>query len=68
MEVRVLPARVINFLDPLVSITTSNRANHYRPGELIFDDEFDDWDSETWSHELTVGGNDVRNFFNTYEI
>ena len=47
-------------LDPYMSITTSNRGRNYKPGELIFADEFDEWDGETWSHEITLGGNDVR--------
>lgn len=32
------------------------------PGDLIFEDNFDDFDLKKWNHEQTLGGGGVRRF------
>lgn len=39
-----------------VSITQTNEGRAYYPGELVFADEFDSFNLETWSHDHTLGG------------
>ena len=38
------------------SITETNTDRKYYPGELVFSDEFDSFNLETWSHDHTLGG------------
>ena len=52
-------AQTFMILGAEVSITKTNKAKTYTPGELIFSDDFDTLDCEVWSHEITLGGNDV---------
>jgi len=40
-----------------ISVTKTNRDGEvYAPGDLIFSDEFDKLDVETWQHEITMSG------------
>jgi len=39
-----------------ISVTRTNTGETFAPGDLIFDDEFNTFDFETWQHEITMGG------------
>lgn len=34
----------------------SNKGASYAPGDVIFEDNFDRLDLETWQHEITMSG------------
>lgn len=54
---------LVTCVNSQISITTASGSlappGPYRPGQLIFEDNFDELDFEAWQHEqtLTGGGN-----------
>ena len=49
-----------------VSVTTASGTRApkgpFRPGELIFEDNFNELDHENWQHESTLGGGGNQEF------
>ncbi|CAG7785558.1 unnamed protein product [Allacma fusca] len=61
----------ISFVTGKVSITKTNKNKVYQSGDLIFQDEFDSFDLETWDHELTFSGNsnwEFQMYINTRKV
>jgi len=40
----------------IISVTESNIGEYFLPGELIFEDEFEFFDEDTWQNEITMAG------------
>lgn len=49
-----------------MSVTTASGSRApkgpFRPGELIFEDNFNELDHENWQHESTLGGGGNQEF------
>lgn len=60
VEILILGLISLNVVSAQVSVTTASGPlaprGPYRPGQLIFEDNFDDLNMEAWQHELTVSG------------
>lgn len=60
VEVLFLGLISLNLVSAQVSITTASGPfaprGPFRPGQLIFEENFDEIDFEKWQHELTLSG------------
>ena len=43
----------------VASVTQTTSGQVYAPGDLIFEDNFNTLDFETWQHEITMSGGGV---------
>lgn len=51
---------------PLTTVSGKFAPNDFCAGDLIFNDEFDEFDVEKWQHEITLSGGGVSILVSMY--
>lgn len=63
---QIILLSIISYCHGQFSVTTASGTlapkGPYRPGQLIFEDTFDEFDLEAWQHENTLGGGGNNEF------